>query len=108
MFEAAVANTSSDSLTSTLTTLTEVSALNGTTVSCLGQPPESLTIIVAGKLEQLYIGHMVILLSLFRASFFPLHCNGGSTKYGHVFCHHSDLVPSLLYLDLEYSSVYLL
>ncbi len=40
------------SLTSTLTTLTEnVSSLNGTIVSCLGDPLESLTIIVAGELN---------------------------------------------------------
>ncbi len=50
MFQAAVTAISSDSLTSTLTTLTEVSSLNGTTVSCLGDKTESLTIIVAGEL----------------------------------------------------------
>ncbi len=50
MFEAAVANTSSDSLTSTLTTLTEnVASLNGTFVSCTGDQTELLTIIVAGE-----------------------------------------------------------
>ncbi len=52
MFEAAVGNTSSDSLTSTLTTLTEnVSSLNGTIVRCTSDQTESLTIIVAGKLK---------------------------------------------------------
>ncbi len=51
MFQAAVANTSNDSLTSTLTTLTEnVSSLNGTIVSCIGDQTEELKIIVAGEL----------------------------------------------------------
>ncbi len=50
IFQAAI--TATDNLTSTLTTLTEVSLLNGITVSCTcttGQS-ESLTIIVAGEL----------------------------------------------------------
>ncbi len=51
MFQAAITAVSNDSLTSTLTTLTEVSSLNGTTVTCLGGPPGSLTIIVAGELS---------------------------------------------------------
>ncbi len=47
MFQAAITAVSSNSLTSTLTTLTEnVSSLNGTTVSCLGN---TLTITVAGE-----------------------------------------------------------
>ena len=50
VFQAAVTAISSDSLTSTLTTLTEVSSLNGTTVSCTGDQNELLTIIVAGEL----------------------------------------------------------
>ncbi len=51
MFQIAITANDSDSLTSTLTTLTEVSSLNGTTVSCAGTPPESLNIIVAGELN---------------------------------------------------------
>ncbi len=52
MFQVAITAVSSDSLTSTLTTLTEnVSSLNGTIVSCAGDQTESLTIIVAGKLK---------------------------------------------------------
>ena len=47
MFQIAITGTSSDSLTSTLTTLTEVSSLNGTTVRCDATQSESLTIIVA-------------------------------------------------------------
>ncbi len=46
MFQAAITATSSDSLTSTLTTLTEVSSLNGTIVTCIS---ESLTITLAGE-----------------------------------------------------------
>ncbi len=49
MFQAAITSTSSDSLTSTLTTLTEVSLLNGTNVNCTGDQTESLTIIVVGE-----------------------------------------------------------
>ncbi len=52
MFQAALTAVSSDSLTSTLTTLTEnVSSLNGTIVSCAGDQTESLAIIVAGELK---------------------------------------------------------
>ncbi len=49
MFQAAVAATSNGTLTSTLTTITEVSRLNGSVVSCLGDITESLTINVAGE-----------------------------------------------------------
>ncbi len=48
MFQVAVTATSNDSLTSTLTTLTEVSSLNGTIVRCTADRIESLTILVAG------------------------------------------------------------
>ena len=60
MFQAAVTATSSDSITSTLTTLTEVSLLNGTTVSCVASQSESLTIIVASEListPHVYFAH---------------------------------------------------
>ncbi len=50
LFQANITAISSDSLTSTLTTLTEVSSLNGTTVNCTGSQTESLNIIVAGEL----------------------------------------------------------
>ncbi len=49
MFQAAVADTSNGSLTSTLTTITEVSRLNGSVVSCNGDMTESLTINVASE-----------------------------------------------------------
>ena len=49
MFQAARTKFSSNSLTSTLTTVTEVSLLNGTVVRCIGEATESLTIIVAGE-----------------------------------------------------------
>ncbi len=54
MFQPALTATSGNSLTSTLTTLTEVSSLNGTTVGCVGNPTESLTIIVAGEFMSLH------------------------------------------------------
>ena len=50
MFQAAITATSSDNLTPTLSTLTEVSSLNGTTVSCLGGQTETLIITLAGEL----------------------------------------------------------
>ncbi len=62
MFQPALTATSSNSLTSTLTTLTEVSLLNSTTVSCLGNPAESLTIIVAGEFMILHSCHGLICL----------------------------------------------
>ncbi len=49
MFQTSVTAISSDSFTSTLTTLTEVSSLNGTTVTCIGDQAESLTFVVAGE-----------------------------------------------------------
>ena len=49
MFQAARTEFSSNSLTSTLTTVTEVSLLNGTVMHCIGEATESLTIIVAGE-----------------------------------------------------------
>ncbi len=50
MFRIDVTNTSHGNLTSTLTTITEVSMLNGSVVSCTGSMTESLTIDVAGEL----------------------------------------------------------
>ncbi len=50
MFQPAITANDSDSLTSTLTTLTEVSSLNGTTVTCSGNAVETLNITVAGEL----------------------------------------------------------
>ena len=58
MFQVALISTSSDNLTSTLTTLTEVSSLNGTTVKCVGNPADSLTIIVAG--EFMILHHVMV------------------------------------------------
>ena len=54
MFQAAVADTSNGILTSTLTTITEVSLLNGSLVTCSSSVMESQTITVAGgkKLDQ--------------------------------------------------------
>ncbi len=61
MFQPAVTATSSDSLTSTLTTLTEVSSLNGTIVGCLasadGTP--NITITVAGEFKYIIIYYIV-------------------------------------------------
>ncbi len=50
MFQPAVTNNSiNGNLTSTLTTITEVSRLNGSVVRCIGDTPVSMTISVAGE-----------------------------------------------------------
>ncbi len=72
MFQAALTATSSDSVTSTLTTLTEVSSLNGTTVSCGAVQTESLSITVAGELQK-YTIHILMNASLSRAPISSTH-----------------------------------
>ena len=63
MFQAARTEFSSNSLISTLTTVTELSLLNGTVVRCIGDATESLTIIFAGETYSLIISTMILSLT---------------------------------------------
>ncbi len=78
MFQVAI--TATNPFTSSLATLTEVSSLNGTTVSCFTGQTESLTIIVAGELYvhciivcTYYLSHCVQSLHLLHSLRWCLH-----------------------------------
>ena len=97
MFQAARTEFSSNSLTSTLTTVTEVSLLNGTVVRCIGEATESLTIIVAGETYSLIISIYNDSQS-YRATYFSICSNGNfTTKPTQFLYYHSGLGLPLLY-----------